>query len=108
MRPVNLLLIIGLVSIITLTGCKKDEYMTEATITGWDQRYCQCCGGLQINFQNEIKPYSGDFYDLTNSASSLGLSDTVSTFPIYMYVNWTHPSTIACPNIITITKYERL
>lgn len=107
MRPIYLLLTIGLVSIITLTGCKKDEYMTEATITGWNNGACPCCGGLMVTLANNNTSYPGLGFELSNSASSLGLSDTVNTFPIYMYINWTHPSG-ACPNIITITKYERL
>ena len=80
--------------------------MNSAVITGWDLRMCASCGGLMINFTDSTRPYAGVYYDLTNTAQSLGLSDTVSVFPIYMRVNWTHPAN-AYGNIITITGFQR-
>ena len=90
MKPIFLLLII-MTTLTVLSGCKKDEYMTEATITGWNIGSCPCCGGLEVTLASNNTSYPGLFFLLGNEASSLGLSDTVSTFPIYMYaVSYTH------------------
>ncbi len=78
---------------LTSQSCKKNKTnnnlsQSNAVITGFDQRACVCCGGLMINFNEEAKPYIGQFYLVDNDLSGFGVANT-SSFPIYVNVEWT-------------------
>ena len=88
------------------SSCKKDPaYMSDAIITGWDQRACVCCGGLMINFTGEAERYKGDFKLIRNS-SDLDIK-TNESFPIYVKVDWTADANICSGNYITVHKLKR-
>lgn len=87
-----------------LLSCKKEKpYMNNGVITGVDNRYCACCGGLMISFTGETIPYMGDFSLIDNPAIT-GISST-DKFPVYVKVDWKQASD-AC-NRITVTRIAR-
>lgn len=89
-----------------INSCKKDnEYMSEAIITGYDERMCPCCGGLMITFNGEKRPYSGEFKLIENSADIDIKSN--ETFPVYVEVNWTTEPNKCLGNYIKITRLKR-
>ena len=75
------------------SSCKKtgsagsNSPEKDATLTGFDQRGCPCCGGLMITFNGETKPYIAPFFLVENDAASLGIEATAS-FPIAVRVNY--------------------
>ncbi|MEP7228717.1 MAG: hypothetical protein ABI691_00615 [Ginsengibacter sp.] len=90
-------------------SCQKEitqevPYINNAIITGYDVRACVCCGGLMITFDGELKPYTGAFRLISNSAD-IGIKQT-DTFPIYVKVDWKEDTTNIC-NHILITKIAR-
>ena len=91
--------------LIAVVSCKREApFMNDAIITGADQRYCICCGGLMINFNGETRPYTGDFKLISNGAD-LGITEK-DTFPIYVEVDWKNDDQHACAHII-ITRIAR-
>jgi hypothetical protein len=95
--------------LIAFQCCKKEdnpsEQLLDAVITGFDARDCACCGGLMINFNNEAKPYTGDFFLITNPPADLGLNEN-STFPVYLKVSYVKSS--SCVNThIKILSFMR-
>ena len=84
-------IIFSLIFIGLLNSCLYDilspENLTDAIITGFDPRACPCCGGLMINFNNEIRPYIGNYYYIDNPSTDLGITG-YSTFPIYVKIKW--------------------
>jgi hypothetical protein len=90
-----------------INSCKKaDSYMSDAVITGYDARFCACCGGLMINFDGITEPYKGDFKLIDNS-SDLGISSN-DTFPIYVKADWKSNPNVCGGNHITITRFKRI
>jgi hypothetical protein len=79
--------------------------MNNGTITGFDMRDCVCCGGLMINFRNEIKSYTGEFYLIDNNPSEFGINDKTK-FPVQMMVNWVKDSMKCSNQHIKITKFK--
>lgn len=80
---IAVLLVMG----IARFSCQKEKGLDNATLTGFDQRMCPCCGGLMITFTGETKPYTGAFFLIENSASEFGIT-AADTFPIYVKVAW--------------------
>lgn len=78
--------------------------MNDAIITGSDARMCVCCGGLMITFNGEVKPYTGDFKLIKNTAAT-GITEK-DTFPVYVKVDWKADTTDVCNHII-ITRIAR-
>ena len=70
---------------LALHQCTYSNLGAPAVITGWDPRYCACCGGLKIIIQNSTP--AGEFYLIQNS-SDLGI-DMNATFPINAIVTYT-------------------
>ena len=70
-----------------LTGCSNNDLGRSAVITGYDPRYCACCGGLMINFENNAQSFTGDFYLIENSGD-VGIPIN-TTFPVYAIVTYT-------------------
>ena len=79
--------------------------MSDAVITGWDQRACVCCGGLMISFTGETEPYKGDF-KLIHNSSDLDIK-TNDSFPIYVLVDWSADPNICMGNHITVHRLKR-
>jgi hypothetical protein len=59
-----------LISIILITGCKKENYESTGTITGQDLALCACCGGyfieidgIQYRFEKSELPNNFTFED---------------------------------------------
>ena len=99
--------LLGLLTALLLltSACKKaPEPLADAVITGQDQRYCACCGGLMINFTGETRPYTGDFKLIDNSAD-VGISPT-EVFPLYVKVDYVD-LTKCGGNSIKVTKLVR-
>jgi hypothetical protein len=95
-----------LLAIGTLSSCKKDKYMSEGIITGYDVRKCACCGGLMINFDSEKEPYKGDYKLFTNS-QDMGI-DYNDNFPIPVKVDWkTINNQCGEHEMITVTRWKR-
>ncbi|HRH50466.1 MAG TPA: hypothetical protein PLP23_17035 [Panacibacter sp.] len=104
-KPFQLIMFILTLFCVASVACKKEEpYMNDAIITGSDQRYCICCGGLMINFNGETRPYTGDFKLISNGAD-LGITEK-DTFPLYVKVDWKNDTTKVCAHI-TITRIAR-
>jgi hypothetical protein len=101
LKATLILLICTLVS----SCSKKDSYMSEAVITGYDARACACCGGLMINFDGITEPYMGDF-KLIDNVGDLGIQAS-DTFPINVKVDWTGSPNTCGGNHITITRFKR-
>jgi hypothetical protein len=103
--------IILFLAIVCLTcfSCKKEKYMNNGIITGFDTRACPCCGGLLINFKGETESFKGEFYLIQNSPYELGINNN-STFPVYIQVDWTSVGCIrgALGNLIKITRFKKL
>jgi hypothetical protein len=99
------LIAITAIFLLVINSCKKETTSGyNAILTGFDLRMCECCGGLMINFNEETKPYTGNF-KLIDNAADLGISEN-DKFPIYAKVEWKPDTTNACNHII-ITKFER-
>ena len=93
------LIITAIIISLAFNSCKKDTYMTDAVITGWDYRLCVCCGGLFIELNDGMK------YQIDNVAD-LGINNN-DTFPILVKVDWV--KLLKCNgNYISITRFKRL
>ena len=94
-----LMLVVVAVFMLVATSCKKETpYMSDATITGYDQRLCVCCGGLMVKF-NESE------FRLIANSEELGISQN-ENFPINVKVDWKEDSGNPCNKII-ITRFAR-
>ena len=78
--------------------------MNDGIITGSDMRTCICCGGLMITFNEETRPYVGDF-KLIDNGVDIGITDK-DKFPIYVKVDWVVDTTNVC-NHIFVTRITR-
>ena len=84
-RSFQLTIVLPTIFFVINNSCKKETLANyNVVITGFDLRMCACCGGLMINFDEETKPYNGDFKLIENS-SDLGISEN-DNFPIYARV----------------------
>lgn len=95
-----LIILATLLAMSAASGCRKaNTYMTNAEVTGYDNRMCACCGGIWIKLDND-----NSTYDLSNTAASMGITDS-TTFPLLLRVNWVH-DTLYCGRYIRITSFE--
>jgi hypothetical protein len=71
-----------------VVSCKKESNTKyKAVITGFDMRYCACCGGLVINFEGDTSFNSNNYYLIVNKPEEFGITYD-SKFPIYVNVDW--------------------
>lgn len=96
----------SLVACLALGGCSYNDLGRLAVITGYDVRYCACCGGLMLNFENNTQSYVGDYY-LVDNSTDLNLPNNV-TFPIYASVTYTLLSNTCGGKHIHINSYRRI
>ena len=109
----SLLITATFLLIYALQSCSKNDdnnaaYMDQGIITGYDMRYCICCGGLMINFNGDTAAsYEDPFFLISNSSLELGITDT-TTFPVRMRVDWVKDTAICDgENHIKITRFKR-
>ncbi len=95
-----------IVACLIADGCAYDDLGSYGVITGYDPRYCACCGGLMINFQNITEPFSGDFYLIENS-SDLNLPVNV-TFPISAIVTYSLSGNTCGGKHIHVNSFKRV
>lgn len=110
-RVCQLIIAIATLYSFTNASCNKagkrsvSNQLTDAVITGIDQRLCPCCGGFMINFDGEIKPQSGKFYLVDNDLSTYGISSSL-TFPVAVRVEYQMIQ--KCNgNFVSISKLEK-
>ncbi len=102
-----ILSIMALLIAMRSTSCKKENVtLTNAVITGFDNRACPCCGGFMINFDGETEPYKGNFFLIDNTAAELKIAAT-ENFPINVKVDTAKSSMTCGNNFVHIVKLER-
>jgi len=106
MKTTSLLLSISLLAASVLIGsCKKETApSTDALITGYDGRYCGCCGGLMVTFTGNSNPSSG--FKLIDNFTDLGLSPT-EVFPLQVKITYVDLPEKCGGNHIRVTKLQR-
>ncbi|MGI4738411.1 MAG: hypothetical protein ACRYG7_24855 [Janthinobacterium lividum] len=89
-----------------LTGAYEEEVgpSTDALITGYDSRYCGCCGGLMVTFTGNANPASG--FKLIDNFTDLGLSPT-EIFPLQVKIAYVDLPEKCGGNHIKVTKLQR-
>ena len=110
-RVCQIIIAIAALYSFTNASCNKagkgspGNQLTDAVITGIDQRLCPCCGGFFINFDGETKPLSGKFYLVDNDLSAYGVSSS-ATFPLAVRVKYQMIQ--KCNgNFVNISKLEK-
>jgi hypothetical protein len=84
-------------------SCSKADDLVNATIIGYDLRYCACCGGLLIKTEEGLTfqwYQQNDKFDITPKSS----------FPIQVKIKYHHleSSCAASDGIIEITELEKM
>lgn len=89
-------------------SCKKQENnLVDVYLTGYDIRFCSCCGGVMINFDGDSTPYKGNF-KLIDNVNDLDLGPN-QAFPVHVKVSWKGTAnSCSSPQHIIITKMIKL
>lgn len=98
----TLIFFIAIVISLIITSCKKDSYLSNAVIIGWDVKTCVCCGGLLIKINDQLKTYL-----IGNDPPGLNIKYNGS-FPIYVKIDWQIDSLHCFGNYILINRIKRL
>ena len=87
MKKYLLFLLIPALLVIIGPACRKNKKeLTPAILTGYDPRYCGCCGGLMITFTDNPAPLAAPFKLIRSTlADKIGNNPT---FPMYVEVAW--------------------
>ena len=91
--------LIAFILIITSCSMNEDEFRSNGTITGHDDRECVCCGGYFIN----IDKATYRFFDLPRN-SNINLDS--ATFPIYVKLDWTKDPNACLGDEIIVSRIE--
>ena len=97
---IKFIIIVALIVSMISSSCRKNNYMSDAVITGEDYRLCVCCGGLFIKLND------GRLF-LTGSLENFGVKDN-EKFPISVRIDWQTDSSHWYGNYIMITRLMRL
>jgi hypothetical protein len=95
-----------LTTLVLFAGaCKKETApSTDALITGYDSRYCGCCGGLMVTFTGNSNASTG--FKLIDNVTDLGLSPT-EVFPLQVKIAYVDLPEKCGGNHIKVTKLQR-
>lgn len=90
---------------LLLFSCKKEKpFESNAELTGYDMRMCQCCGGLQITIDNAPSAYG--FFLVGEFPKDFVLGNNPQ-FPILVRVDY-KIDTIRCGGTrVNISRIER-
>ena len=94
--------------LLVLSGCTKPpQYMSTATITGFDYRMGLCEGGTYILIDGHPNPNSTDhLFDIDSMPRSY-ITDHLNKFPIRVAIDWVQ-ETNCLGNYIKITRMKIL
>jgi hypothetical protein len=75
-------------------SCKKDNFMNNGVIVGWNYGYCATCGGFYLNLSNDTAINSNTYYVINYSDNLTGKINQYSNeynkkhAPIFVSVNY--------------------
>jgi hypothetical protein len=92
-----------IIILVAVASCRKDTYMSNAEIIGYDVRECPCCGGIEMTIDNVSPPQGGSFF-LVSHMPSYYTIDSNATFPILVKINYVIDTTGCYGNFVSITK----
>jgi hypothetical protein len=91
-----------------IVSCKKDHFMNNGVIVGWNYGFCATCGGFYLNLSNDTAINSNTYYVINYSDNLTGLINQYSNeynknhTPIFVSVNYV-PVSGAQANWIRVT-----
>ena len=93
--------------ILTIFACdKKEEYMAEGVITGYDPRDCACCGGLLINLNSSTTElFTDSTYQIDLVPADFDIYAD-SDFPVFIRLDYERNNKL-CGKTIDILRFER-
>ena len=99
--------LIILIGIFALNSCKHDissdnKGAVEAVLLGYDNRNCDCCGGLMISFLPQPDLFPDQFKLIGNLPSNTGLNDS-TVYPLKVLVKWKYGESVCGDEFIDIT-----
>jgi hypothetical protein len=100
-------LVVTLLFLTALAGCRKGYDFRNATLLGYDLRLCAvCCGGLVVKIDGETNPYSS-YFIIKNKPSEFGI-DLNTVFPINVKLAWVPDSSPSqCLDNIEVIAWEK-
>jgi len=98
--------IFTLILLVMFTVCdKKEDYMGEGVITGFDPRDCACCGGLLINLNSSFTELITDStYQVDHVPGNFNI-DVNTVFPVLIRLDYERTNTL-CGKTIDIIRFE--
>lgn len=101
------LLAFAVIVTFLLESCKKEEnYKSNATIIGMDQRVCVCCGGFEIVIDNIANPNGNAYFLVGQLPSGFNLGNSPK-FPIPVKLDWKIDTARCFGNYIEIPRITR-
>ena len=101
----SILILLAFSFTFLFSSCTKESQTADAILTGFDGRYCICCGGLMITFYGETEPYKGEF-KLIDNTSDMGIGFN-EPFPIRVEVAWVSVPNKCSGNFIKVLSLKR-
>jgi hypothetical protein len=97
----------GLMTLTLIFACsKKEDYMGDGVITGFDPRDCACCGGLLINLNsNSTELFTDSTYQVDLVPNDFYI-DADTGFPVMIRLDYSRNSK-KCSKTIDILRFER-
>ena len=98
--------IFTLILLVMFTACdKKEDYMGEGVITGFDPRDCACCGGLLINLNSSsTEMFTDSTYQIDHVPADFNI-DVNSSFPVFISLDYKYSGAF-CGKTIDITRFK--
>ena len=75
------------------------NYKSEGIITGYDVRFCACCGGYFIEIEDDVYNFVGEFPNQGNL--------DLENLPLKVKLNW-ELKPEGCDSFITISAIEAI
>ncbi len=92
-----------IITLLAIASCRKNTYMSNAEIIGYDLRECPCCGGIEMTIDNVNPPHGGSFF-LVSSMPSYYKVNIDDTFPVLVKINYSIDTTGCYGDFVRITK----
>lgn len=80
--------------------------MSNATIVGFDERMCACCGGTEIVIDNLVNTNGNAWFLIGHLPTGFNIGDN-PVFPIAVKVDWKTDTAHCFGNYINITRIVR-
>ncbi len=102
MKVLRFILLFVVIGFVGFLSCKKEEEYVDVLVTGYDWRFCDCCGGYMVTTSDNPEPYEAEFYLVESFPSSFVITPDAD-FPLELSIRYNEPEPCGDEQRIEVT-----